>query len=269
MKKTTTPCNSLQGSSDRKRRYSSIAVGFPIRNDQKAHYQRVSRGFPSWVGTRCARTYVKNLQFDMHSTEDFPPYSLNSARIRPTICRIPPYERPQKDRRIALHIIGRDLRTYYQYLGCPLSDTRLHHAISSMNRYLHLDCTSINANQVDECSLRSTHQCQTSTQQTTHEYPTNNPRTTHERPTNTLRAAHEYPTSSPRTTHEYPTNTLRTTNEQPTSTLHPAQLAVKIHLGFTCGSLGSHLTQLNTHPAPVYHTIRANSKTYPSSFTIH
>ena len=269
MKKTTTPCISLQGSSARERRYSSIAVGFPIRNDQKAHYQRVSRGFPSWVGTRSACTYVKNLEFDLHSTEDFPPYSLNSARIRPTNCRIPHYERPKKDHRIALHIIGRDLRTYYQYLGCTLSDTRLHHAISSMNHYLHLDCTSIDANQVDGGSLLSTHQCQTSIQRTTHEYPTNNPRIPNEQPTNTQRTTHEYPTSSPRTTHECTTNTLRTTHEQPTSTLHPTQLAVKIHLWFTCGSLGSHLTQLNTHPAPVYHTIRANSKTYPGSFKIH
>ena len=43
----------------RKRRYSSTAVGFPIRNDQKADYQRVSRGFPTWERARHAGTYVR------------------------------------------------------------------------------------------------------------------------------------------------------------------------------------------------------------------
>ena len=43
----------------RKRRYSSTAVGFPIRNDQKADCQRVSRGFPTWERARRAGTYVK------------------------------------------------------------------------------------------------------------------------------------------------------------------------------------------------------------------
>ena len=238
MKKTTTPCISLQGSSARKRRYSSIAVGFPIRNDQKAHLQGVSRGFPSWVGTRSACTYVKNLEFGLHLTEDFLPYSLNSARIRPTFSRIPHYERPQKGHRIALHYLGRYLGTNYKHLGCILSNPRLNHAISSMIHYLHLDCTSINATQVHGRSLLSTHQCQTSTLRAAHEYPTSSPRIPYEQPTKTLR-----------TTHENPTNNLRKPYEQPTSTLHS--------------------TQLNTHPKLVYHTIRANSKTYPGSFKIH
>ena len=43
----------------RKRRYSSTAVGFPIRNDQKADCQRVSRGFPTWERARRAPTYVR------------------------------------------------------------------------------------------------------------------------------------------------------------------------------------------------------------------
>lgn len=58
MQNTTTPCISLQGSTAGKRRYSSTAVGFPIRNDQKAHSQRVSEGFPSWAQTRPPRIYV-------------------------------------------------------------------------------------------------------------------------------------------------------------------------------------------------------------------
>ena len=41
-----------------KRRYSSTAVGFPIRFDLRGYSQRVSRVFPSWVGARRACTYV-------------------------------------------------------------------------------------------------------------------------------------------------------------------------------------------------------------------
>lgn len=43
----------------RKRRYSSTAVGFPIRNDQKADCQRVSRIFPTWERARRAGAYVR------------------------------------------------------------------------------------------------------------------------------------------------------------------------------------------------------------------
>ena len=53
------PTPSYSAQMARKRRYNSIAVGFPIRNDQKADYQRVSRGFPTWERARRAGTYVK------------------------------------------------------------------------------------------------------------------------------------------------------------------------------------------------------------------
>ena len=95
MKKTTTPCISLQGSSARKRRYSSIAVGFPIRNDQKAHSQRVSKGFPSWVCTRCAHTYVQGRENCVHSHTERLNKSLTEAYIRLEFDAFTPNERPQ------------------------------------------------------------------------------------------------------------------------------------------------------------------------------
>lgn len=42
----------------KKGRYSSTAVGFPIRIDQKPHSERVSQGFPSWERARRAPIYV-------------------------------------------------------------------------------------------------------------------------------------------------------------------------------------------------------------------
>ena len=95
MKKTTTPCSSLQGSSDRKRRYSSTAVGFPIRNDQKAHSQRVSKGFPSWVGARCAYTYVQGRENCVFSHTERLNKSLTGAHIRLEFDAFTPNERPK------------------------------------------------------------------------------------------------------------------------------------------------------------------------------
>lgn len=59
----STPSYSAQVA--RKRRYSSTAVGFPIRNDQKADCQRVSRGFPTWERARRAGAYVREPQLSV------------------------------------------------------------------------------------------------------------------------------------------------------------------------------------------------------------
>lgn len=50
------------GYSARKRRYSSTAVGFPIRYDLRAYYQGVFGVFPSRIRVRCARTYVRRVE---------------------------------------------------------------------------------------------------------------------------------------------------------------------------------------------------------------
>lgn len=53
------PC----GISAKKRRYSSTAVGFPIRNDQKPYSQGISEGFPTCIGARRVRIYVRRRNF--------------------------------------------------------------------------------------------------------------------------------------------------------------------------------------------------------------
>lgn len=53
------PC----GISAKKRRYSSTAVGFPIRNDQKPYSQGISEGFPTCIGARRVRIYVRRRHF--------------------------------------------------------------------------------------------------------------------------------------------------------------------------------------------------------------
>ena len=59
MKRPQFPTPSYPASVAWKRRYSSTAVGFPIRNDQKADCQRVSRVFPTWERARRAGAYVR------------------------------------------------------------------------------------------------------------------------------------------------------------------------------------------------------------------
>ena len=57
----------------KKRRYSSTAVGFPIRNDLSAQSQGISGVFPTWVRTRRAPTYVRGLRIDNESTAEHLP----------------------------------------------------------------------------------------------------------------------------------------------------------------------------------------------------
>ena len=49
--------------SAKKRRYSSTAVGFPISNDQKPYSQGISEGFPTCIGARRVRIYVRRRHF--------------------------------------------------------------------------------------------------------------------------------------------------------------------------------------------------------------
>lgn len=78
-----------------KRRYSSTAVGFPIRFDLRGYSQRVSRVFPSWVGARCACTYVYAHGIDFELSENRQPQcSLSTCKL-PALTAYTPIRRPQ------------------------------------------------------------------------------------------------------------------------------------------------------------------------------
>lgn len=70
------PC----GISAWKRRYSSTAVGFPIRNDQKSYSQGISEGFPTCMGARRVRIYVRRHHFCEYQSYE----ALHSASTRST-----------------------------------------------------------------------------------------------------------------------------------------------------------------------------------------
>ena len=61
MKNYTVGVGSIDAFSAKKRRYSSTAVGFPIRNDLSAYLQGISATLPTWERARRACTYVRNL----------------------------------------------------------------------------------------------------------------------------------------------------------------------------------------------------------------
>lgn len=87
--------------SAKKRRYSSTAVGFPIRNDLSAHSQGISEVFPTWVCTRRAPTYVRGLVIDYKSTSNHLPQDhtapsnhLSDTTRSPLKPRTKPYTAP-------------------------------------------------------------------------------------------------------------------------------------------------------------------------------
>lgn len=81
--------------SAKERRYSSTAVGFPIRFDLRDYSQRVSGMFPSWVGARCACTYVYAHGIDFELSESrLPQCSLSTCKL-PESTASTPIRRPQ------------------------------------------------------------------------------------------------------------------------------------------------------------------------------
>ena len=80
MKYSSVVSGSAAGLSAKKRRYSSTAVGFPIRNDQKHYSQGISEGFPTCIGARRVRIYVRRRQFCEYQSYE----ALHSPSTRPT-----------------------------------------------------------------------------------------------------------------------------------------------------------------------------------------
>lgn len=80
MKYSSVVSGSAADLSAKKRRYSSTAVGFPIRNDQKPYYQGISEGFPTCIGARRVRIYVRRRHFCEYQSYE----ALHSTSTRST-----------------------------------------------------------------------------------------------------------------------------------------------------------------------------------------
>lgn len=80
MLQSTVCVGSPDALSAKKRRYSSTAVGFPIRNDQKPYSQGISEGFPTCIGARRVRIYVRRRHFCEYQSYE----ALHSASTRST-----------------------------------------------------------------------------------------------------------------------------------------------------------------------------------------
>ena len=81
MKNYTVGVGSIDAFSAKKRRYSSTAVGFPIRDDLSACLQGISATFPTWERARIACTYVRDLGICFDWAKKNPFYSILSPDI--------------------------------------------------------------------------------------------------------------------------------------------------------------------------------------------
>ena len=81
MKHSTVGVGSIDAFSAKNRRYSSTAVGFPIRDDLSACLQGISATFPTWERARLACTYVRDLGICFDWARKNPLYSILSPDI--------------------------------------------------------------------------------------------------------------------------------------------------------------------------------------------
>lgn len=105
--------------SAKKRRYSSTAVGFPIRDDQKRYSQGISEGFPTCIGARRVRIYVRGRHFCEYQSYE----ALHSASTRSTYLPLFASSTPSRVQNL------------------PLSRPRQHH-VSVLNRPCDLPVTT-------------------------------------------------------------------------------------------------------------------------------
>ena len=134
-----------------KRRYSSTAVEFPIRNDQKPHSHGVSDGFPSGERARLTPTYVHTRTMSAPTTENRQPYCstspalwlTNHAAISPQypLCALKnPAQYLTKPLRAPIHLLTYDSPTNHN----PLSTTtqRPHHLLTIRSLTTHQSPTN-------------------------------------------------------------------------------------------------------------------------------
>lgn len=85
MKSYTVGVGSIDAFSAKKRRYSSTAVGFPIRDDLSVYLQGISATFPTWERARLACTYVRNLEICFDWAKKKPLYSRRLTDIHAAV----------------------------------------------------------------------------------------------------------------------------------------------------------------------------------------
>lgn len=184
-----------------KRRYSSTAVGFPIRNDQKPHSHGLSDGFPSWERARRTHTYVHTRKKNAQSPENHQPYCQALTMIVPnndtTSTRKYPLWRCTKIRQtlICTSFAPRLLPVCFSFVPC----VRL--VCTSYCAAVFLICTSLAPRLLPVCTSivpclhlalcsDDSNLHLTCTTTATQDYPTNNQQPHYEHPTTTWPTRH-------------------------------------------------------------------------------
>ena len=191
-----------------KRRYSSTAVEFPIRNDQKPHSHGLSGVFPSWVRAHRTPTYVHTRTKSAPSPENQQPYCQTSTMIvlnnDATSTRKYPLWRCIKTRQtlICTSLIPRQLHVCtsivpYLLLDCNLNCAQMILIYTSLAPRQHLICSSIVPCVLLVCTLNCAQIILI----------------------NTSLASRNHLMTTLRTTHHHITNYTESPDEQPTTTL--------------------------------------------------
>ena len=180
----------LQAIPPRKRRYSSTAVGFPIRYDLSAHSQGISEGFPSGERARHAPTYVcphaitNDSSSNPLSSTMQPPYQ-SATSAAPTPSGI-----PKKCPFAACLLPGLPWRKPLQQAGVYTLTT--HEASPSCSRFT---CSSL-GNHLKSCKVLDTSVLCTFSPLSVHVQSTFSPRSVHVQSTFSPRSVHVQSTFS-------------------------------------------------------------------------
>ena len=100
-----------------KRRYSSTAVGFPIRNDLRAYSQGISEGFPSGERARRAPIYVQAHAISANSVSELLSRALLSPYLRAVFATHTPSDVLKKASFGACLLLGLSCRKPHKQAG--------------------------------------------------------------------------------------------------------------------------------------------------------
>ena len=158
-----------------KRRYSSTAVEFPIRIDQRPHSQGVSRGFPSWERARRAPTYVSGHVIACISLSNLPQQNHGFRCILAATTATTPTEARQKSIPCACHTPDRFMGRTCLVPGSSKPEPKQVRPISLSMAGQVLSLSSPRPHQSRSCSGHRAHQLLPFSLQSSFQLPTSAP----------------------------------------------------------------------------------------------
>ena len=234
----------------KKRRYSSTAVGFPIRNDLSAHSQGISGVFPTWVRTRRAPTYVRALGIDYESTSKHLPQDhtaptnhLSNTTRSPLKSRTKPYTAPSQNQSKTRLSTPKRAQNFAQihpifveiHLGFAWDSLEVVHNQFTTHS-TQLACSTIPTLSSQASPIKTTQSNQASPIKTT--------QSNQNRPIKTTQSNQDRPIKTTQSNQESPIKTTQSNQESPIVNVHSAN-------DITTTNRGHHNDQSRTSQRPI------------------